>query len=165
MHDSPPPSPNVVVTVRDLATGTTETHRTHNTICEGYHKLLVRLADPEDRLTHDDIDYHLLLGEDDSTTPSYTDTSLNAEVASVDVSDFINEGTDLYTSTFLDSTEANPSSGTYQSIVEVGIKVTIGFETTEYLCNHSTIGEVQKNSQKTATIESTLKLNNDTNDA
>lgn len=134
------------------------------TVCEGWHKLLIRLATPEDELTHSDIDWKLAVGDDDSTTPAYTNTSLNNQVARIDVTDWINEGTNLFTSTFIDSTEANPSSGSFQSIVEVGVVAVID-SSTEYLCNHSTIAEIQKDNSKTATIEVTLELNNDTTDA
>lgn len=134
------------------------------TICEGYLKLLTRLADPEDSLTHDDVDYELAVGEDDSTAPSFTDTSLNAQVGQTNVTDYINEGTTLYTSTFIDSTEANPDDGSaYQSLVEYGVFAICPDET--YLCNHSLISEIQKTEGKNANIEARLTLDNDPNDA
>lgn len=136
------------------------------TVCAEYHELLTRFADPEDGLTVEDVDYVLALGEDDSTTPSYSDTSLNSQVTRTDVTDFINQGTDLYTSTFVDSTEANPSDGSaYQSIVEIAVIAVVDSENTEYFCNHELIAEIQKTNSKTATVECTLELNNDPNDA
>lgn len=160
------PNPNITVRVTDERAGRTETHRAHNTICEGYYKLLVRLVDPEDDLSSDDLDFELAVGEDDTTSPAYTNTELNAEVDRTEVTDYINEGTDFYTSTFIDNGEANPDDGSsYQSIVEIGVVAIVPGEGVEYLCNHALINEIQKTNQKTATIESTLELNNDTNDA
>lgn len=156
---------NIEARVCDLATGEVRTLRTHNTVCEGWHKLLIRLATPEDALDHTDLSWKLAVGDDDTTTPAYSNTSLNNEVARTDVTDWINEGTNLFTSTFIDSTEANASGGGTQSIVEVGVVVEVDGESTEYLCNHSTIAEIQKDNTKTATIESTLELNNDTGDS
>lgn len=159
-------TPNVTVRVTDERTGLTETYRTHNTICAGYHRLLVRLVDPEDDLSSDDLDFELALGEDNTTDPAYGNTALNAQITRTEVTDFINEDTDFYTSTFVDNGEANPTDGSsFQSIVEIGVVAIIPAENTEYLCNHSLINEIQKTNQKTATIESTLELNNDTADA
>lgn len=156
---------NIRVAVHDAATGKRlSEHRTHNTVCQGYHKFLTRLANPEEPLRIRDVDYELALGEDNTTAPSYSNSALNSQIAQTNVSDFINDGTNLYTSTFIDSTEANPTDGSaYQSIVEIGIKAITPDKT--YLCNHSTINEIQKTDQKTCTIESTLELNDDTNDA
>jgi hypothetical protein len=136
------------------------------TICKGYHTLLTRLADPEDSLSSDDADFRLELGEDSAASPSYTDTGTSSKIARTDVTDYINEGTTLYTSTFVDSTEANPTGGgNYQSIHEIAIIAVVDSEGVEYCCNHSTINEVQKDNQKTATIEASLKLNDDTTDS
>lgn len=140
-------------------------HRTHNTVCKGWHELLVRLADPEDALASNDISYRLEVGEDSTASPSYTDTGTSQKITRTDVTDFINEGTNLFTSTFLDSTEANPSSGSHQSIYEIALVALIDGTSTEFCLNHATISEIQKNSSKTATIETTLELNNDTGDS
>lgn len=130
------------------------------TICTGWHELLVRLADPEDSLSSDDLSYRLAVGTDDSTSPAYSNTSLNNQVARSDVTDFVNEGTDLFTSTFLDSTEANG-----HGLVEAGIVAEVDGGSTEYLCAHETINTITKTSSITATIEQTLANNNDPNDS
>lgn len=160
MHDT-----NIRVRTTDVLTGETTEHRTHNTVCEGWHEVLIRLATPEDSLVHGDLDYKLAVGDDDTATPAYSDTTLTNEVARTNVTDFINEGTNLFTSTFIDSTEANPSSGSFQSIVEVGVVIVVESESTEYLANHSTVFEIQKTEKLTATIDATLELNNDTGDS
>jgi hypothetical protein len=130
------------------------------TACVGWHELIVRLADPEDDLSSADITYRLAVGTDDTTTPAYSNTSLNNEVSRTDISDFINNGTDLFTSTFLDNAEAND-----HVIVEAGVVAVVPSENAEYLCAHELINAINKTSGKTATIEQTLANNNDPNDA
>lgn len=96
---------------------------------------------------------HLAVGDDD-TTPAATDSQLSNEVFRVAVTDATPRGNELFTSTFLDSTEANGFD-----LSEVGL-VTSPLGGSDILLNRSLISTIQKDSESTATIDVALEFDN-----
>ena len=152
--------PNFIVRTRDEDGHLVEEKRAENTICEGWHNFLIRLANPEDRLTASgNADYELALGSGGSNGVAYTDTSLNTEEVRVEVVDFVDEGDRLICVGSLDSSEGNNVD-----LDEMGVVIVLD-DGTELLANHAQISTITKNSGEQSTIEARLELANDTNDS
>lgn len=123
----------------------------HNTTCVGLHEYIVDELDVGQSVDEDAS--HLALGDGGGTgTPSTSDTSLFNEVYREQVTDSIDNGNELTTSTFIDSTEANgfdlDELGLYTS-VDTGSNI---------LLNHSTFGSVSKDNSKTITFDVSLQF-------
>lgn len=90
---------------------------------------------------------HLAVGTDD-TTPEKDNTSLNSEVARNAVTSTFDSGSQLQTSTFFDTSEANGNT-----IKEVGLFTAASGGD---LLNHSTISDVVKTDTKVFTVDVSL---------
>jgi hypothetical protein len=126
-----------------------QTHSTANTTTIGLHEYHVKNLDPG--TSKNEKASHLALGNDD-TAPSSANSALNNEVYRTAVSDSSIKGDELFTSTFLDTTEANG-----EMLHEVGLFTA---DTGGTLLNHSTIAAVDKTSDNTATIDVSLTWSN-----
>lgn len=95
---------------------------------------------------------HLAVGNDDATAPSTGNDDLNNEVYRTQITDSVDNGNELLSSTFLDSTEANGFD-----LVECGLFTA---DTGGLLLNHSTFNTISKANTNTATIDVTLRFKN-----
>jgi hypothetical protein len=134
---------------RDLAAQTPakECSITRNTTVDGLHESIVDLLDPAQTVSLSASE--LALG-DGTTAPASANTSLNNELIRIPVTDSADRGTSLFTSTFLDTSEANG-----QTLEEVGL---VTDSTGGLLLNHSLIDTIDKNDETTATIDVTLSF-------
>lgn len=123
-----------------------------NLTTTGHHELLVDVLD-ETQSTNEDAS-HLAVGTDDGTDPSSGNSSLNNEVYRTTIAETTDNGATLFTSTFLDSTEANGND-----LVEVGL-VTSDSSGSDILLNHSIIDVINKDDETTATIDVELTYAN-----
>jgi len=122
-----------------------------NITTTGLHELIIDLLHTEQ--TVDESVSHLAVGTG-NTTPSSADAQLNNEVYRVAVTDSTDRDTELFTSTFLDSTEANG-----YSLAEVGL-VTSDAGGSDILLNHALVSDIQKDNESTATIDVSLSFSN-----
>lgn len=120
-----------------------------NSTLEEYHEHLADLADPATAATAETAS-HLAVGTD-GTAASASDTGLIAEVTRVAVTDSQRTGRDLFTSTFLDTSEAN---GNTLREVALASDATAG-QGIEF--NRAVIADLPKTSEDTATIDVTLQ--------
>lgn len=119
--------------------------RVENVTCVGLHEDIVDAIDPGQRVSLGADD--LALGDDDSTSPSSSDTSLNNQIGRTDVTTADDEGSNLFLSTFIDSSELNG-----YTFREVGI-----YSESGTLWNHALLANpVEKTSTKTVTIDVSL---------
>lgn len=125
-----------------------EEYSTHNITCVGLDETIVDLLDESNQMTESASD--IAVGDDDSTAPSHSNTSLNNKVGELEISTFEDQGSSLLMSAFADSSQLNN-----YVIKEAGI---ITEEDT--LLNHADITNVDKTSSKTMTIEITLSFTN-----
>ena len=117
-------------------------HHDRNTTVDGLHEYIVDNLHPSQSA---DLDAsHLAVGTDD-TTPASGNTSLNNEVHRITTTDDADQGATLFTSTFLDTSEANGND-----LKEVGL---ITADSGGTLLNHSTISTITKDDETTATID------------
>lgn len=126
-----------------------EVEETTNTTVDGLHEYIVDNLDPAQARNEDCS--HLAVGTDD-TAPSTADSSLGAEVYRTEITDVIDNGKDLTTSTFLDSTEANGNT-----LAEVGLFTDTSANNGTML-NRATITKIVKDDTKTATIDVELQF-------
>lgn len=128
-----------------------------NVTCVGMHEYFVRNFDPSHTAAEDNVTAsHLALGTDGTTTPSASDTDLNTRVYSETVTDHADNGTDLLTSTFIDSTEANGND-----LGELGLFTGDPANISNadvFLLNHSTFNTISKDNSKTITFDVTLSF-------
>jgi len=122
-----------------------------NVTTTGLHELIVDLLHTEQAV--DESASHLAVGTGD-TAPSSGNTQLNNEVYRVAVTDSTDRGTELFTSTFLDSTEANG-----YDLLEAGL-VTSAAGGSDILLNHALISDIEKDNESTATIDASLSFSN-----
>jgi len=127
---------------------TPDVEKTTNTTVDALHEYFVDELDPSQ--TVDLEASHLAVGTDGATGTNTGDTSLNNEVYRTSITDSIDNGKDLLSSTFLDSSEANGNT-----IDEVGL---FSSDTGGTMLNHATITAITKDSSKTATIDVTLEF-------
>jgi hypothetical protein len=134
---------------RELATRTPaekcSVHR--NTTVDGLHESLVDFLDPNQ--TESLSASNLAIGTG-TAAPASANTSLNNEVVRFSVTDSADRGTSFFTSTFLDTSEANGFS-----LSEVGLITSSSGGT---LLNHSLIDVISKNDETTATIDVVLSF-------
>lgn len=122
-----------------------------NVTTTGLHELIVDQL--HDGQTVDASASHLAVGTDD-TQPDGGNEELNNEVYRAAVTDDADRGSTLFTSTFLDSTEANGNT-----LVEAGL-VTSAAGGSNILLNHALISGIQKDNESTATIDVSLSFSN-----
>lgn len=103
----------------------------------------------------------IALGTDDASGTAYTNRSLNSEHARVEITEFIDNGTELLCRVFVARNEANdPNDPTNPvDLVEGGLYAGV------YFLNHSTYTAVTKSNSVAAIYEVTLGFNTDTSDA
>jgi hypothetical protein len=118
-----------------------------NTTVDGLHESIVDFLDPNQSISLSASE--LALG-DGTAAPASANISLNNEVLRIPVTDSADRGTSLFTSTFLDTSEANG-----QTLEEVGL---VSSPTGGTLLNHSLIDTIDKNDETTATIDVTLSF-------
>jgi hypothetical protein len=118
-----------------------------NTTVDGLHESIVDLLDPNQTVSLSASE--LALG-DGAASPASANTRLNNEVIRIPVTDSADRGTSLFTSTFLDTSEANG-----QTLEEIGLVTQPSGGT---LLNHSLIDTIDKNDETTATIDVTLSF-------
>lgn len=121
---------------------------TTNTTVRDLHEFIVDVLDPATSAGSETVT-HLAVGTD-NTTPTADDVSLGNEVYRVENTDRDNRGRDLWTSTFLDTSEANGNT-----LREIGL---VTESSNGIFVNRSLISEVVKNNRKTVTIDVTLKF-------
>lgn len=124
-------------------------HSTTNTTVDDLHRYLVDNLDRDQDVNENAT--HLAVGTDDAA-PTTADGALGNEVYRAALTDVIDNGTDLTTSTFLDSSEANGNT-----LREVGL-YTADAATGGILLNHALITEIPKDDTKTATIDVELQF-------
>ncbi len=117
-------------------------HFHRNTTVDGLHQLIVDYLDPSQSVTESAS--YLAVGTDD-TTPSKGDSTLGNEVYRSATTDDSDNGTTIYTTTFLDTSEANG-----WTLREVGLFTASSGGT---LLNHSLIQEIAKDNTKAVTID------------
>lgn len=123
--------------------------RESNTTVDQLHVLLAQMLDPNSS-TSDDAS-HLAVGWGVST-PTSGDTALLDEVYRTEITDSSVNGTELFTSTFLDTSEANGND-----LEEVGLARS-GTDGASDILNHSRISSISKSSEDTATIDVSLSF-------
>jgi len=126
-----------------------EEHHASNTTTVGLNELIPEVLHPG--TTVSETASHLALGTGMSDTAS-GDRSLESEVYRVETTDDALNGTELYTSTLLDTSEANGND-----LTEVGL-VTSDTGGADRLLNHAPIGTIEKTANSTATIDVTLRF-------
>lgn len=121
---------------------------TTNTTVRDLHEWIVNQLDPDSSPGSRTLEY-LAVGTDGSDA-TVGDAALGNEVYRVVHTERENRGRDLWTSTFLDTTEANGNT-----LQEVGL---VTQSSGGMFANRAVIAEVEKNSKKTCTIDVTLKF-------
>lgn len=122
---------------------------TTNTTTDGLQEVIVSQLNPTDSASGPS---HLALGDGGDSGTDASNTELNNEQERVVVTQHRSDGRDLFTSTFVDSTQANGVD-----IDEVGL-VTSDDPSDDKLLNHSTIQDIEKDSNTTATIDVILQF-------
>lgn len=124
-----------------------DVEETTNTTVAGLHEYIVDNLDPN-QATNLDCS-HLAVGTD-NTAPTTSESSLGTEAYRTAITDVIDNGNDLTTSTFLDSSEANGNT-----LVEVAL---YSASTGGTMFNRSLITAISKDNTKTATIDVELQF-------
>jgi len=132
-----------------------ETEETvYNVTTERFHEYLVDNLDP-DVTTNDNLDaVWMALGTDSATGTDVTDTDLNNRVFKKEITDHADNGTELLSSTFVSSTEANG-----ETLNEIGLYTGDPANLSDpgvFLINHATFSDVVKDSDRTITFDVTL---------
>lgn len=130
---------------------------THNTTQEGFHNHLADVFNPQQSVVLEDCS-HLGVGNDSSTSPSTSNSSLNNEVARAVVTEGSRGGTGvLQTSTFLDVSQANG-----YTLSEVGLFSDSADDTSETVMhNHALLSNtITKTDTNTATIDVSITFGN-----
>lgn len=128
-----------------------ETIEDHNTTVDGLNEYIVDNLDPSQSVNEDAS--HLEVGSDGNTTPTTSDTGMNTSVGTFSVTSDSDNGKDLFTSTFLDTSQANGNT-----LAECGLTTASSGGT---LLNHSTFTDFNKTSSNTFTLDVTLSFRAD----
>lgn len=136
-----------------------EEETTHNVTTDRFHKYIVDNLNPKQTSAKDNVSALWMgLGNDAESGTSTTDTDLNNRLFSKAVTDHIDDGKSLITSTFIDSTELNNST-----LDEVGLFSNDPANLTNsdvFLINHSTFSDVIKDDRTTVTFDVVLTFSN-----
>jgi len=119
----------------------------HNTTVDGLNEYIVDNLDSNQSVNKDAT--HLGVGTG-TATPATGNSSLNSSVDRFAITDTSDNGKDLFTSTFLDTSEANGND-----LEEVGLFTA---DTGGTMLNHSLIQTISKDDTVTATIDVTLEF-------
>ena len=124
-----------------------------NVTTTNFHEYLVDSLDPS-QTRNLDVQY-VALGTDSGSGTSVSDTSLNNEVFTKQITDETDNGTELLTSTFVASDEANG-----ETLNEIGVytgdPANSDSDNDIFLINHATFSDVVKDSNRTITFDVTL---------
>ena len=120
-----------------------------NTATRGQHELIVDHLDREQ--SPEETAAYLAVGDDNSTSASSSDTSLNNETYRTTVTDSRDIGTELKLTTFLGATEANSAD----AIREVGL-FSAANQGEGHMLNHSLVDPEPKSSEVSVTVTVTL---------
>ena len=120
-----------------------------NTATRGQFELIVDHLDREQ--TPEQMAGYLAVGDDNSTSASSSDTSLNNETYRTTVTDSADGGTELELTTYLGATEANSAD----AIREVGL-FSAANQGEGHMLNHSLVDPEPKNSEVSITVTVTL---------
>lgn len=133
-----------------------ETDSVFNVTTDRFHQYFVDNLDPGQTASKDNIvAVWLALGTDGASGTSTSDTDLNTRTFSKEVTDVTDNGKELFTSTFIDSTEANGDVITELGLFS-GDPASIGDADT-FLINHAaSFSSVDKDNSKTVTFDVTL---------
>lgn len=118
----------------------------HNTTVRGMHEYFAINLDRNQSL-QEDIQY-LAIGNDD-TDPQVTNSTLNNRVFEKEVTDVSQSSNEVVASTFIDEGEANGST-----FREVGLFA--GADASDRMWNHSAIANIEKDTNRTITLDITL---------
>jgi len=127
----------------------------YNVTTVGLHEYFVRNLDPD--ITSEDANVSvswLALGDDAASGVTTSDTELNNQVYTEQITDHADNGNELLSSTFVDSTEANGST-----LDEIGLWTGDPANSANpevFLVNHSTFSSITKDNTKTVTFDVTL---------
>lgn len=120
----------------------------HNTTVDGLNEYIVDNLDPSQSVNKDAS--HIEIGSDNTGGTSTSDTSMNTLVDTLATTDEADNGKDLFTSTFIDTSQLNGNS-----LEEAGLTTASSGGT---LLNHSTFTAISKDNTKTVTIDITLEF-------
>lgn len=126
-----------------------------NVTTDRFHEYFVDNLDPNQTALKDNRSASwMALGIDSSTGTSTSDTDLNTRVFQKQVTDVTDNGKELFTSTFVDSTEANG-----EVVNEIGLFTgdpgSLG-DADKFMINHATFTDVTKDNSKTVTFDVTI---------
>lgn len=128
----------------------------YNVTVDGLHEYFVDNLDPSQTAAKDNITtLWLALGDDAGSGTTQSDTDLNARQYSEVVTDVADNGKELLTSTFLDSTEAN-TPGVYDELGLFSGDPANLANADVFMLNHATFADVTKDASKTVTFDVTL---------
>lgn len=138
--------------IRETSPDTEET--VYNVTTQRFHEYLVDNLDP-DITTNANLEaVWMALGDDSATGTDVTDTDLNNRVFKKEITDHADNGTELLSSTFVSSTEANG-----ETLNEIGLYTGDPANLSDdavFLINHATFSDVVKDSDRTITFDVTL---------
>lgn len=140
--------------LRDSGVDPVESQTTWNTTVEGLHSYIVDNLDPGQNVNESAS--HLAVGRD-NTGPTTSDAALGDEVYRTEITEVIDNGRDLTTSTFLDSTEANVDTDAGEELREAAI-YTDTAANGGFMLNRALITEIAKDDSKTATVDVELQF-------
>jgi len=138
--------------IREQEPDSTET--VYNVTTERFHEYLVANLDPDVTENANLNAEWMALGTDSATGTDVTDTDLNNRVFKKEITDHADNGTELLSSTFVSSTEANG-----ETLNEIGLYTGDPANLSDpgvFLINHATFSDVVKDSDRTITFDVTL---------
>jgi len=138
--------------IREQEPESTET--VYNVTTERLHEYLVANLDPDVTENANLNAVWMALGTDSATGTDVTDTDLNNRVFKKEITDHADNGTELLSSTFVSSTEANG-----ETLNEIGLYTGDPANLSDpgvFLINHATFSDVVKDSDRTITFDVTL---------
>jgi len=134
-----------------------ETDTVYNVTTTNLHEYFVNNLDPNQNSVEDNVNISFIgLGTDSATGTTVGDDDLNNRVYEEQVTDVTDNGAEILSSTFVDSTEANGFN-----IDEVGLYSgdPANLSNSEvFLLNHATFAAVTKDNTKTVTFDVTLSF-------
>lgn len=132
-----------------------ESDTVYNVTTDRFHEYFVDNLDPNQTAAKDSLFASwMALGDNAGGGTATSDTDLNNRVFQKQVTDVTDNGKELFTSTFVDSTEANG-----EVVDEIGLFTgdpgSLG-DADKFMINHATFNDVTKDNSKTVTFDVTL---------
>lgn len=135
-----------------------DTETVYNVTTNNLHEYFVNNLDPNQTSVEDNVEIQFIgLGTDSETGTGEADTDLNNRTFEETVTDVADNGEEILTSTFVDSTEGNGND-----FDEVGLFTGDPANLSDpevFLINHATFSTVTKDNTKTVTFDVTLQFN------